>query len=265
MIIPIDDAGDGRLAPYRFVRERDIAGRGDRFIGEGKVVLACLATSRDFEAESLLILEGRLDGARELIDRFPPTLPVYAVSQDVMDQIAGFHVHRGILASGVRNRHTSLHDLISAMPDTALVVVLSNISNHDNVGGIFRNAAAFGANAVILDDQCCNPLYRKALRVSVGGVLKVPWVLDGKAEAIAGVLSAAGFSLSALSPAGAENIRTIPTSGKRAIFLGSEGHGLAASILGSLKTYSIEMSPGFDSLNVATASGIALMLATAGN
>jgi tRNA G18 (ribose-2'-O)-methylase SpoU len=148
------------------------------------------------------------------------------------------------------------------MPDNALVVVLSAISNHDNVGAIFRNAAAFGAHAVILDKQCCNPLYRKALRVSVGGVLRIPWVMDGSAEVIAAKLANAGFTLCALSPSGAQDIRTIPAKGKRAIFLGSEGDGLAPSILQSLKTYRIPIEENFDSLNVATASGIALMLAT---
>ena len=263
MIVQIHDANDVRLEPYRFVRERDVAGRGQRFIAEGKVVLSCLATSQDFQAESLLILESRLNGLVALLGKFADTLPTYVVGQSLMDQISGFHVHRGILASGVRIRRHSVPDLVSDMPDDALVVVLSNISNHDNVGGIFRNAAAFGAHAVILDEQCCNPLYRKALRVSVGGVLRVPWVLDGSAEVIAANLSNAGFALCALSPSGFEDIRTIPAKGKRAVFLGSEGDGLSPSILRSLKTYRIPIEDDFDSLNVATASGIAMMLATA--
>lgn len=261
MIVQIHDANDVRLEPYRFVRERDVAGRGERFIAEGKVVLSCLAASRDFQAESLLILESRLNGLTDLLERFGDQIPFYVASQNVMDAIAGFHVHRGILASGIRTRRHSLVDLVSNMADDALVVVLSTISNHDNVGSIFRNAAAFGADAVILDEQCCNPLYRKALRVSVGGVLRVPWVMEGSAETIAAILSNAGFVLCALSPSGFEDIRTIPAKGKRALFLGSEGDGLSPSILRSLKTYRIPIEAGFDSLNVATASGIAMMLA----
>ena len=261
MIVQINDANDVRLEPYRFVRERDIAGRGERFIAEGKVVLSCLAVAQDFQAESLLILESRLNGLTGMVEKFPKTTPVYVVGQSIIDDITGFHVHRGILASGIRIRRRSLMELVSNMPDEALVIVLSGISNHDNVGGIFRNAAAFGASAVILDQQCCNPLYRKALRVSVGGVLRVPWMMEGTPEEIASGLSKAGFILCALSPAGAENIRTIPARGKRAIFLGSEGDGLSPSILRSLKTYRIQIEDGFDSLNVATASGIAMMLA----
>ena len=263
MIVQIHDANDVRLEPYRFVRERDVAGRGEHFIAEGKVVLSCLAASQDFRAESLLILESRLNGLNALFEEFPETLPIYVADQNVMDSIAGFHVHRGILASGIRNRRHKVADIVLKTPDDALVVVLSNISNHDNVGGIFRNAAAFGADAVILDEQCCNPLYRKALRVSVGGVLRVPWVMEGSAEEIAANLSNAGFALCALSPSGTGDIRTIPANGKRALFLGSEGDGLSPSLLQSLKTYSIAMKGGFDSLNVATASGIAMMLASA--
>lgn len=263
MIVHVNEHQDIRLEPYRFMRERDVAGRGDRFIAEGKVVLNCLAKSHDFQADSLLILESRLAGISELLERFPPHLPIYVTGQDVMDGIAGFHVHRGILASGIRIRRQAMTDMVRECRDDALVVVLSGISNHDNVGGIFRNAAAFGAGAVILDDQCCNPLYRKALRVSVGGILTVPWTMGGTAEGIAGTLLAAGFSLFALSPTGRKDIRSLPVSGKRAIFLGSEGHGLSPSITGSLETFQIPMKGDFDSLNVSTASAIAMMLATA--
>lgn len=263
MIIHIRGANDVRLEPYRFVRERDVAGRGERFIGEGKVVLSCLAKSRDFHAESLLIQENRLAGLSGLLEHFSPDMPVYVTGQEIMDTIAGFHVHRGILASGVRTGRQTIADFVDNSPDHALLVVLSGISNHDNVGGIFRNAAAFGAVGVILDDQCCNPLYRKALRVSVGGVLTVPWAIGGSADAIANELSVAGFSLFALSPSGAKDIRSIPASGRRAIFLGSEGHGLSPSIIHSLETFRIPMKGDFDSLNVSTASGIAMMLATA--
>jgi tRNA G18 (ribose-2'-O)-methylase SpoU len=263
MKIHIAGADDARLEPYRFVRERDVAGRGDRFIAEGKVVLNCLANSRDFQAESLLIMDSRLAGLSALLENFAPDVPVYVVTQDIMDKIAGFHVHRGILASGVRTRRKTMADIIVDCPDDALLVVLSGLSNHDNVGGIFRNSAAFGANGVILDDQCCSPLYRKALRVSVGGVLIVPWTTGGSAENIAGILSDAGFSMIALSPSGQRDIRSIPAFGKRALLLGSEGHGLPSNITNSLDTYRIPMKGEFDSLNVSTASGIALMLATA--
>lgn len=263
MIFEVSEADDVRLEPYRFVRERDIVGRGKKFVAEGKVVLNCLAYSRDFQAESLLILKNRLDGIAALLEEFPKALPIYVVGQDVMDSIAGFHVHRGILASGIRTRHRTLADIVLGCPDDALIIVLAGISNHDNVGGIFRNAAAFGAAAVILDEQSCNPLYRKSLRVSVGGVLTVPWIREGSLETIAATLSNAGYELCALATSGTNDVHSIPRSGKRAILLGSEGHGLPQSVIDSVKSFRIPMSGGFDSLNVATASGIAMMLATA--
>lgn len=263
MIIPIVDKDDVRLNAYRFVRERDVVGRGDHFIAEGKVVLSCLVDAQDFEAESLLVLEGRLNGIMDIVDRFASSVPVYVANRQVLDAVAGFQVHRGILASGNRTSWRTCGGLIQIMPDDALVIVLSGISNHDNVGSIFRNAAAFGADAVILDEQCCNPLYRKALRVSVGGVLKTPWAIGGTIETIAKSLAETGFSLSALSTSGTHDIREVPVSGRRALFLGSEGHGLPQSVLQAMKTYRIPIKPGFDSLNVATASGIAMMLATA--
>jgi tRNA G18 (ribose-2'-O)-methylase SpoU len=263
MIVEIDTADDVRLEPYRFIRERDLAGRGDRFIAEGKVVLSCLAGSQDFRADSLLILKSRLDGLSAQLDAFPPTLPVYVAGQHIMDGIAGFHVHRGILASGVRVRRRPMADLVSNAPANALIVVLSGISNHDNVGGIFRNAAAFGADALLLDDQCCNPLYRKALRVSVGGVLTVPWAIGGPVATIAERLLEADYSLCALSTSGAKDVQMIPATGKRALFLGSEGHGLPPTVIETMETYKIPMPGGFDSLNVSTASGIAMMLASA--
>ena len=142
------------------------------------------------------------------------------------------------------------------------MVLLSNISNHDNVGAIFRNAAAFGANAVLLDAQCCSPLYRKAIRVSVGGVLTIPWAQGGSCEEISSELDRLGFQFAALSPSGKFDISGLPNTGRRALVLGSEGHGLPQPVLDRLKTYQIPMNGNFDSLNVATASGIAMYLAS---
>jgi tRNA G18 (ribose-2'-O)-methylase SpoU len=136
--------------------------------------------------------------------------------------------------------------------------VLVGLANHDNVGAIFRNAAAFGADAVLLDGTSCDPLYRKAIRVSVGAALKVPFVRGGDAAQIFEAVRRHGFEPVALSPAGAEDIRSIGRAQRVALVLGTEGPGLPAALLGSLRTARIAMAPGFDSLNVAAASAIAL-------
>jgi tRNA G18 (ribose-2'-O)-methylase SpoU len=254
----IAEAGDDRLAPYRNVRERDLVGREGRFIAEGKVVLNVLLSNRAFAVESILILENRLAGLTEQLSLCPDSVPVYCVSRETMDAIAGFPMHRGILAVGKRNAPRSLDKLVETMPENALAVVLCGIANHDNMGSIFRNAAAFEADCVLMDETSCDPLYRKAVRVSVGAALKVPFAREGSIETIVSKLQNKGFELFALSPSGTRSIYDVKPSSRTALLLGTEGEGLPSQLLQRLQTVKIPMSREFDSLNVATASGIAL-------
>jgi tRNA G18 (ribose-2'-O)-methylase SpoU len=205
--ILIDDPTDPRLSDYREVRERDLAGR-DGFIAEGQVVLEKLIRGRH-PLRSVLVAEKRLASLGGLLAELPQDVPVFAAGQSVMDTVVGFPIHRGILAVGER-RPLDAKALLSGLPERALVVGLVGIANHDNMGGLFRNAAAFGAEAVLLDETCCDPLYRKAIRV---------WV---------------------------------------AALFGAEGPGLPAALLDGVQSVRIPMARGFDSLNVATASGIVL-------
>ncbi len=257
-VIRITDAADERLVPYRNVRERDLVGREGRFIAEGKVVLNVLLSNPAFAVESLLILENRLSGLNEQLALCPDDVPVYCVTRETMDAIAGFPMHRGILGVGRRSTPQSVDALIEMMPPRALVVVLCGISNHDNMGSIFRNAAAFEADCVLMDETSCDPLYRKAIRVSVGAALKVPFAREESIESIVSKLQRSGFSLFALSPSGTTSIHDAVPSPRTALLLGTEGEGLPKSLLQQLQTVRIPMSSGFDSLNVATASGIAL-------
>ncbi|WP_269932510.1 TrmH family RNA methyltransferase [Aminobacter sp. HY435] len=256
--IRIDDPADPRVGAYLDIRERDLVGREGRFVAEGKVVLNVLFGARRFEAESALVLENRLAGMAETLALAHPDMPVYAVSAAVMDAIAGFHMHRGILAIGRKDEPAVVDDLLAALPERALVAVPVGISNHDNIGSIFRNAAAFGADALLLDETCCDPLYRKAIRVSVGAALKVPFATGGAAAEIADALSRHGFEQLALSPAGTADIRDLTRPKRLALYLGTEGEGLPEALLRRLTTARIRMAPGFDSLNVAAASAIAL-------
>jgi len=260
--VRIADADDPRIAEFRSIRERDLTGREGRFIAEGTVVLRMLAGAHrkggDFVAEKILLLENRVAGLREVLAGFPDDVPVYVASAEVLDRIAGFHLHRGVLALGRRRQERSPADLIAGLPEKALVVAAFGISNHDNVGSIFRNAAAFGADAVLLDQACCDPLYRKALRVSVGAVLSVPFVRSGTMNDILAALTGSGFAVWGLSPAGALEIRDVPASGRMALITGTEGEGLPADILSRIQTARIAQAPGLDSLNAATATGIAL-------
>lgn len=257
-IIAIHDTGDERLAAYRSIKEKDLVGRQGLFIAEGKSVLNVALRSNRFELLSLLILENRLAGLNRQLQLCSPDLPVYVVSSSIMDQIAGFHVHRGILAVGRPLQPLDHNQLIASLPKKALVVALCSLANHDNVGAIFRNAAAFAADAILMDQVSCDPLYRKAIRVSVGASLTVPYARSGTIDNIIAKLLAADFEILALSPSGHINIHKVRGVKRRALLLGSEGEGLPAHILNQLQTARIPIADDFDSLNVATASGIAL-------
>ena len=257
-VIFINDLADKRLGAYLNIKERDLTGRQSRFIAEGKVVLRVLLQSAQFEAESLLITENKLAGMQDILSLCSSDVPVYVVSSAHMDQIAGFNVHRGILAVGKRKIPSDINRLIKSIPENGLMLILCGISNHDNIGSIFRNAAAFEASCVLLDETCCDPLYRKAIRVSVGATLQVPYTHNGQIDDIIKAVAEAGINLIALSPQSTQSLYELPANGRTALLLGTEGDGLPPHLLTSLQTARIPMSRHFDSLNVATASGIAL-------
>lgn len=264
-VIFINDIADKRLGAYLNIKERDLTGRQSRFIAEGKVVLRVLLNSSNFEAESLLITSNKLAGMQDILSLCPSHVPVYSVSSSDMDQIAGFNVHRGVLAVGKRKNQNNINDIIQNLPENGLIVILCGISNHDNIGSVFRNAAAFEASCILLDDTCCDPLYRKAIRVSVGATLQIPYVQNGIIDDIVKTVAEAGINLIALSPQSTHSLYDLPVSGRTALLLGTEGEGLPKHLLSSLQTARIPMSGNFDSLNVATASGIALSCLTRSN
>ncbi len=212
------------------------------------MVLRVLAGQGRHKVRCVLLAESRAEKLAPLFNA-----PVYVASQAVLDAIAGFHLHRGILAVGERAPEPPPAELLAGLGPRALVLAVHGIGNHDNIGGIFRNAAAFGVDAVLLDPTCCDPLYRKALRVSVGGVLKVPFT---RADDLISALQ--GFEPIALSPNGAETLAELKRPDRAALLLGAEGPGLPDAVLARCRTVRIPMSGGFDSLNVATTSGIAL-------
>ncbi len=258
-IIAIDDPDDPRVAAYRDVRERDLVGRKGLFVAEGAVVLNVLLSGRaQHRPLSLLIAEKRVGRLGELLAKVPEGTPVYAAAQPVIDTIAGFNIHRGVLAIGERVPMPSAEALIGSLSPRALVVVLSAIANHDNMGGICRNAAAFGVDAVLVDADCCDPFYRKAIRVSVGAALTLSFARVAKAEAALDLLSARGFQTLALTPAGKDALGDVRRGPRVAAVFGAEGPGLRQAVIDRAVSVRIAMAGGMDSLNVATASGIVL-------
>ncbi|MEO0544513.1 MAG: RNA methyltransferase [Pseudomonadota bacterium] len=250
--IKITDANDPRIADYVSIRERDLIRDHQTFICEGKTVLQVLARQAHFSIKSLLILQNRLDGVADIVKSIEHNIPVYTANRNTMDAIAGFPMHRGILATATKK------DAPAPKMDAGPIVVASAIANHDNMGALFRNAAAFGAQAVLLDAQCCDPLYRKAIRVSVGGVLEVPFRHGGHIDAIIKELAENGFSIAALATNGSIELANWKPGAQVALLVGSEGTGLPTEVLMRVTTLRIPMHGEFDSLNVATAAAIAL-------
>jgi tRNA G18 (ribose-2'-O)-methylase SpoU len=258
LLIDIHDADDPRIEPYRDIRERDLVGRAGLFVAEGKVVVEKLIGSTLFRPHSLLIAAKRVEALGTLLARLPDDVPVFVADQKVLDAIAGFAMHRGILAIGGRAAIADPDTLLATLDDDADVLVLSGIANHDNIGGIFRNAAAFGVSAVLLDADCCDPLYRKAIRVSVGATLLVPTARLAQGEDVVALLDRHAFAPVSLSPAGMTLLSDWRPARRNAMLLGAEGPGLSHELIERTLSLRIAMAADLDSLNVATTSGIVL-------
>jgi tRNA G18 (ribose-2'-O)-methylase SpoU len=267
LVIAIDDPADPRLDDYRALKERHLNAETGRFVAESERVVRRLLASA-LPVRSLLVTEPRL---RALQDALDPALdapsrqgasradvPVYVAPQAVLDAIAGFHVHRGCLAIGER-------PTTRALPSGARgVVVLEDLVDVDNLGAIARNAAAFGADALVLSPRCADPFYRKAIRVSLGAVFDLPVVRLAAWPDDLEVLRRLGFSLVAavVSPTATPLPRFQPPA-RWALLLGAEGPGLSpGAVLRCHHSVTIPMSTAkwaaADSLNVATAAAVML-------
>lgn len=264
-IEPVDRLDDPRLAPYANLRDAQLRhAQLGLFMAEGELVVELLIDSGR-PIDSLLLTPTRLAAMRDRLAALKSHTPIYLASQDVMDGIVGMHMHRGVLAVGRRTPPPALTTLVASAPG---LLVLEDLSNHDNVGSLFRSAAALmpSGSAVVLSPGCCDPLYRKSLRVSMGHALRVPYSAAASWPADLQQLRTLGFVVVALTPgagsidldAAAAQLRGMP--GKRlALLLGTEGRGLsdAACAAADLRVR-IAMSPGVDSLNVAVAGAIAM-------
>jgi tRNA G18 (ribose-2'-O)-methylase SpoU len=258
VLIPVSTADDLRIAPYRVLKDRDLDRGAGRFIIEGVIALEQLIRAGRFAIDSVFLSEKRVDALAPLLAQLPHT-PVYTAPQPVMDGLAGYHLHRGVLALARRNDDLTTQQLLASLPAGPLtLLVLVGLSNHDNVGGCFRNAAAFGASAVLLDETSCDPLYRKSIRVSSGAALTLPFAHGGDGASLLAALADAEIETWSLSPSGGENLTTLAPPPRLALVLGAEGPGLPADLMARSRRVSIAMAGAMDSLNVATAGAIAL-------
>lgn len=259
-LIQVADAGDPRLADYVGLTDvhlrRSLETAHGLFVAEGEKVIR-RAIAADYPMRSLLVTEEKLASLADLAASCPG--PVYVIAPAAAEALTGYRVHRGALASMQRLPLPAVADLVDG---ARRIVVLEDIVDHENVGAIFRCAAALGFDAVILAPRCADPLYRRAVKVSMGAVFSVPYArltdwrggLDG--------LRAAGFQVLALTPAAdAVPIEQVPAAEKLALLLGTEGDGLSARWLAAADArIRIPMSGGVDSLNVASAAAIACYL-----
>jgi tRNA G18 (ribose-2'-O)-methylase SpoU len=258
-VIHIERIDDPRLDDYRNVSDPELLRRSDLFVGEGRLVVRRLLSS-GHGAVSLLLneasfkhLEGDFQGAFERI-------PVYVGSTPLLAGIVGFNFHRGCLALARRPTAASLEDVTR---DARLLLVLQGVTDPDNVGSAFRNAAAFGADGVLLN-SCSDPLYRKAVRTSVGHVLQMSYAHIGNLTGAMAALKSAGFTVVALTPAAdatplADCARALAPVERIALLAGGEADGLSAGALAAADARArIPMHRGVDSLNLSTAIGIAL-------
>ena len=262
--VPVDDPRDDRLIDYRNVPDPELlAGRGI-FVAEGRLVVRRLLAGSRFATRSVMVTDAARAALEDVLSA-RPELPAYVVPQALMTTITGFNIHRGCLAIGERPEPDGWEAVATgaAASPAARLVVLECVANADNVGGIFRNAAAFGAAGVLLDPDTTDPLYRKAIRTSMGAALLVPF---GRAlpwpEALH-TLRAQGFAIVAMTPsppaAALRDVAGAIGSRPAAIVLGHEGDGLSRGALEACTHRArIPITAGVDSLNVAAAAAIAL-------
>ncbi len=264
----ITDEADPRVEPFRAIRERDLVGRQGRFIAEGRLVVRTLLASSRARAITILVSPKALDSIADALEATAQEPEVLVAPTEVMSAIAGFDIHRGCLALGERPDPPTAGELAEA-PSPSLVVACEDLSNHDNMGGVFRSAAAFGASGVLLSPRCCDPLYRKAIRVSMGTALELPfarsmsWSQDlalfREREYRVLALALTEDALTIAEAAGGETSRV-------ALVVGAEGPGLARSTIAACDAaVRIPITRGVDSLNAAVATSIALQRLSEGH
>ena len=256
--VELTDPADPRLADYRDLRDvelrKHLEAEHGLFLAEGEKVVR-RAVAGGFTPRSFLMAPRWLEGLADELSG--SDAPCYVLPEPLIEELTGFHVHRGALASFERR---PLPTVTTVLEGARSVLVLEDIVDHTNVGAVFRSGAALGFDAVLLAPRCADPLYRRAIKVGMGAVFTTPWTrLPDWYDALP-TLSAAGFTTVALTLADDAVPLEDAVAGldRVALVLGSEGHGLSPRWEGSADRRAIiPMAAGIDSLNVAAASAVA--------
>ncbi len=257
-MIAIASLDDPRVTDYRAIAKPQALTEAGLFVAEGRLVVRRLLGLPRYVTRSVLVTPAARDALGDLLQRLDQRIPVYIVDQAVMNGVTGFNMHRGCLALAER----PAMPLLDGLPGTARrLVILEGVNNPDNVGGVFRSAAALGVDAVVLGPGCADPFYRKAIRTSMGATLQVSCFDAGDWPTALTTLRHRGFHLIALTPAAhARPLSEVrPDHARVALVVGAEGGGLTAPAMAAAdECVRIPMAGATDSLNVTVATSIAL-------
>ena len=257
-LVAVEYAGDPRLADYRDLRDvqlrRHLETEHGLFLAEGEKVVR-RAVEAGYPVRSFLMAPRWLDGLADVLST--TDAPCFVVSEALAEEVTGFHVHRGALASLERRQLRTLDEVLAG---ARTVLVLEDVVDHTNVGAAFRSAAGLGVDAVLLSPRCADPLYRRSVKVAMGAVFALPWTrLEDWYDALP-VLSGQGFTTVALTlaPDAVPVEDAVRGVDRLALILGSEGPGLSSRWEQSAdRRARIPMVAGIDSLNVAAAAAVA--------
>ena len=258
----IESAADPRLDTFRFVGDAAELGRRGLVVVEGRLVVERLLADSTLHVEALLLTDAAARAMGAGLARVPASVEVFVVPQPWMQGITGFNLHRGSIAMARRPRAIGVAELLAG--GARRLLVLEGVGNPDNVGGLFRTARAFGVEGVVLGPGCGDPLYRKAIRVSCGAALVVPFAHDPDWPRALDVIRHHGIELVALSPNPAlPSIDTVAANLSRsrgiALLVGAEGPGLTDAALDAADVKArVPIDVASDSLNVTVAAAIAL-------
>ena len=248
---------DPRVGPYRNLKDRDLAKEGDRFIAEGLLVTSRLLRSGSHCCESVLSAEKRLDAVRPLV---PADVPIYVVPDALVHAIVGYKFHSGVMSVGIRPSSPRLEQVVPVSGRCVLSVCPKTAST-DNLGSLVRISAAFGCDAMLLGEECCDPYYRQSIRVSMGAVFALPMVRsDDIRRDLRTLRERLGVVLLAtVLDEDAEPLDVLPELPRVAVLFGNESAGLGRDLVDLCdRRVTIPMRQGVDSLNVAVSAGVFL-------
>ena len=266
-VLPVVDVNDPRVAPFRSMRDAALMRERGLFVAEGRLTVERVVTDGRHQVDALLLNQAALDALLPALAFLSTDTPIFTCENRAFQQLTGVDIHRGCLALV---RRPQLQTVAQVLDQSSVVVVLEAVTNADNVGSVFRTAAAFGVGAVLLSPTCCDPLYRKAIRTSMGAALRLNFARVEPWPAGLASLRAEGFTIVALSPREPSTPLDAYVAGRRfvtarscpprvALLVGTEGAGLsdAAEHEADVRVR-IPIRPDVDSLNLGVATGIAL-------